>query len=98
MAKKVVIKYTCAYEKKLVQTYLEGVMQTMRINLSEGCLIGICNEFLHLGENIAMEVKVELWLLSTDDFREVLPAQLVTIFELSIVLSLLLDSIVRQVD
>ena len=42
-----------------------------------------------------MEVKVETWLLSADDLREILPAQFIAIFKLPIVISLLLDRIVR---
>ena len=41
-----------------------------------------------------MEVKVETWLLSADDLREVLPAQFIAILKLSVVISLLLDRIV----
>jgi len=64
----------------------------------EGCLICVCNQFLDLREDISVEVKVKIGLLRTDYFRKVLPAKLVTIFKFSIVVSLLLDSIVRQMD
>ena len=45
-----------------------------------------------------MEVKVQLGVCRANYFCKVLPAQLVTVFELTIVVSLLLNSIVSQVD
>jgi len=53
---------------------------------------------LDLGEDVSVEIKIELGLLRADDFCEVLPAQFVTVLKFAIVVSFLLDCIVRQVD
>ncbi len=45
-----------------------------------------------------MEVKVELWLLSADHFREVLPAELVAVFKFAKLLRLLLNRVICQVN
>lgn len=73
-------------------------MKTLRVYFMEGCFVCVCDQFLDLREDISVKVKVKLGLLRTNYFRKVLPAKLVTIFKLSIVVSLLLDSIIRQMD
>ena len=79
-------------------TYLEGVLEALRVNPGEGGLESVSDQFLDLRENVTMEVKVEFGLLSADNLREVLPAELVAVLKLAIVIGLLLDRIVRQVD
>ena len=46
---------------------------------------GVSDDFLNLWENISQEIKVEVGLLSTDDFVEVLEAQFVSIFKFTVV-------------
>ena len=43
-----------------------------------------------------MKIEIKVWLLGADNLREILEAHLVAILELSIILSLRLDSIVRE--
>ena len=80
----------------MVSTYLEGVVETLRVYLMKGRLVGVRDQFLDLGENVSVEVKVELGLLHGDHFCEVLPAELVAIFKLAVVVSLLLNRIISQ--
>ena len=77
-------------------TYLERVVESVRVYLSECRLVGVRNKFLDLGEDVPVEVKVEFWLLRADNFRKVLPAQLVSIFKFSVVIGLLLNCVVSQ--
>mmetsp|Transcript_16202 Transcript_16202/g.21930 ORF Transcript_16202/g.21930 Transcript_16202/m.21930 type:complete len:233 (-) Transcript_16202:1376-2074(-) len=44
-----------------------------------------------------MEVKIDIWLLRTDHFRKVLKTHFVAILKLAVIVSLLLDRIIRQV-
>ena len=39
-------------------TYLELVLEPLRVNLVESCLVRVSNELLHLRENVTVEVKV----------------------------------------
>lgn len=59
---------------------------------------GVSYDFLNLGENISQEIKVEVGLLSADDFVEVLEAQFVCIFKFTVVFRFVLDGVVGQVD
>ena len=80
----------------MVSTYLEGVVETLRVYLMKGRLVGVRDQFLDLGENVSVEVKVELGLLHGDHFCEVLPAELVSIFKFTVVIRFLLNSVVSQ--
>ena len=79
-------------------TYLEGVLEALRVDPGEGGLESVSDQFLDLRENVTMEVKVEFGLLSADNLREVLPAELITVLELAVVVRLLLYGVVGQVD
>ena len=75
-------------------SYLESVVQALRVNLVERCLVGVSDELLYLREDVPVEVEVELGLLRADHLRKVLPAQLVTVFKFAIVLGLLLYRVI----
>jgi len=61
----------------------------------EGGLICISYQLLNLREDVALEIEIKLWLLRADHLREILKAHLVPILELSIVISPLLNGIIR---
>ena len=81
-----------------MKTYFESVLKTSWIKFVESCSICVGYELLDLWENVTLQIKVKIRLLSIDDLREVLEAHLVRIFEFSIVFRLVLDGIVGQMD
>ena len=60
----------------------------------ERSLVCVGDKFLDLREDVPMKVEVELGLLRADHLREVLEAQLVTVFKLAVVFGFLLNRIV----
>ena len=60
----------------------------------ERSLVCVSDKFLDLREDVPMKVEIELGLLRADHLREVLEAQLVTVFKLAVVLCFLLNCIV----
>ena len=60
----------------------------------ERSLVCVSDKFLDLREDVPMKVEIELGLLRADHLREVLEAQLVTVFKLAVVFCFLLNCIV----
>ena len=79
-------------------TYFESILKASWVEFVESCPICIGYQLLDLWENISLQIKVKIRLLSIDDFCEVLEAHLVCIFEFSIVFGLVLDGVISQVN
>ena len=69
-----------------MKTYFKAVLQTCRIDLVEGRSESVSYQFLNLWEDVSLHIEVDIRLLSTNDFAEVLEAHLVCVLEFPVVL------------
>ena len=77
-----------------MMAYLETVLDSLWVNFLDRCSEGVSDELLNLREYVTLEVKVQFRVLCTNDFREILEAHFVTVFELTVVFGLLLYRVV----
>ena len=81
-----------------METYFESVLKASWVEFVESCPIRISYQLLDLRENVSLHIKVNIRLLSINDFSKILEAHLVCIFEFTVIFGFVLDGIVCQMN
>jgi hypothetical protein len=85
-------------DHEVIAQHLEGVREPPRIQLEACRPERVCDELLHLRHNVLDHIHLQVPVVLVQIPLEVAVAHLVVIFELTEVLALLLNGVIRQVN